>query len=61
LYNANCSGCHGTSKASAPQANTASKLQSVLAGVNNHVNAGLDTRFTQQQLLDLAAYIASAK
>lgn len=61
LYNANCSGCHGNSKASATQANTAVKLQSVLASVNNHVNAGLNTRFDQQQLLDLAAYIASPK
>jgi hypothetical protein len=33
----------------------------VLAGVNNHVNAGLNTRFDPQQLLDLAAYIASPK
>ncbi len=61
LYNSNCSGCHGTGKASATQANTATKLQSVLNGVNNHVAMGLNTKFTSQQLLDLSAYIASPK
>ena len=61
LYNDNCSGCHGTSKASDTKANTATKLSSVLNSVSTHTSVGLNTRFSSQQLLDLSAYIASPK
>ncbi len=61
LYNANCSGCHGSSKASDPKVNTASKLASVLSSVATHKSMGLDTRFADQALLDIAAYVSSAK
>lgn len=61
LYAANCTGCHGTSKASDTKVNTASKITSVMSSVSNHVNAGLNTRFSAQDKLDLAAYVASPK
>jgi len=61
IYTANCTGCHGTSKASDTKVNTATKVTSVMNSVSNHVNAGLNTRFTDQDKLDLAAYVASPK
>jgi len=61
LYNNICANCHGTSKASDAKVNTASKITTVMSSVGSHVNAGLNTRFTDQDKLDLAAYIASAK
>jgi mono/diheme cytochrome c family protein len=61
IYTANCTGCHGTSKASDTKVNTASKITTVMNSVSSHVNAGLNTRFSDQNKLDLAAYIASPK
>ena len=61
LYNANCSGCHGSGKASDPKVDTATEIASVMTSVGTHRSMGLDTRFSSQDLLDLAAYIASPK
>jgi cytochrome c1 len=60
LYNTNCSGCHGSSKASDSKVATVSGLTTVLKE-SQHVSAGLNTKFTAQNLLDLSAYISSPK
>lgn len=58
-YTANCSGCHGQSKASDAKVNTAAKLASVMNSVGSH--AGLRSTLTEQDRLDIAAYVASPK
>jgi mono/diheme cytochrome c family protein len=58
-YTANCSGCHGQGKASDTKVNTATKLASVMNSVGSH--AGLRSTLTEQDRLDIAAYVASPK
>lgn len=58
-YAANCSGCHGQGKASDTKVNTATKLASVMNSVGSH--AGLRSTLTEQDRLDIAAYVASPK
>jgi mono/diheme cytochrome c family protein len=60
LYNTNCSGCHGTGKASDSKVATVSGITTIMKE-SQHVSAGLNTRFTAQNMLDLAAYISSPK
>jgi mono/diheme cytochrome c family protein len=59
LYNGNCSGCHGTSKANASAAKTATGLAAVLKSVGAH--AGVAASLGTQDVLNIAAYIASSK
>jgi hypothetical protein len=59
LYNGKCAGCHGTSKANASAARTATGLAAVMQSVGSH--AGVGPTLSAQDLLDLSAYIASAK
>ncbi len=59
LYNGNCSGCHGTGKANASAAKTAAGLAAVLKSVGAH--AGVAASLGAQDVLNISAYIASAK
>ncbi len=59
LYSGKCAGCHGTSKASASAARTATGLAAVMQSVGSH--SGVGPTLSVQDRLDLAAYIASAK
>jgi hypothetical protein len=61
VYNGNCSGCHGTSKASAPAASTVAGLTSVLNSVGSHAGFKAALLAQPKSLLDLSAYIASKK
>ena len=58
-YTASCSGCHGQSKASDSKVNTAAKLASVMNSVGSH--SGVRGTLTEQDRLDIAAYVASPK
>lgn len=59
LYNGKCAGCHGTSKANASSAKTATGLAAVMQSVGSH--SGVGPTLGAQDLLDLSAYIASTK
>ena len=58
-YQASCSGCHGQGKASDSKVNTAAKLASVINSVGSH--SGLRNALSEQDRLDIAAYVASPK
>ena len=58
-YATNCSGCHGTGKASDTKVNTAAKLTTVMNSIGSH--SGLRTSLSDQDRLDIAAYVASPK
>jgi mono/diheme cytochrome c family protein len=61
LYTANCAGCHGNGKASDAKVSTPTGITTVMNSVGTHKSMGLNTKFSAQDLLDLAAYVASPK
>jgi mono/diheme cytochrome c family protein len=61
IYTASCSGCHGSGKASDSKVATPSGITNVMNSVSTHKSMGLNTKFSAQDLLDLAAYVASPK